>query len=133
MTDPRPNSPEDAGFTPVGERPAPSHVPRVCPSCTAAIYWAQILVAAVDPRDGATVWVRSKKPDGRFKSMPVDSQPDPAGNVVLFHRPGEGIVCRVLRKGEAPPPGARLRMSHFATCPNRDQHRRPRGRGGRRA
>lgn len=127
MTDPRPNSPEDVGFIPVGDRPTPSHAPRLCSSCSQPIFWGQILVAAVDPRDGATIWVRSKKDDGRFKSMPVNSQPDPAGNIVLFHRPGEGIVCRVLRRGEEPPPGAKLRTSHFSTCPNAARHRRGRG------
>lgn len=114
-------------FTPLGDRDVPPHVPRLCASCSQPVYWAQILVAAVDPRDGSTIWVRSRKPDGRFKSMPVNHQPDPKGQVVLFHRGGEGIVCRVLRKGEEPPPGAKLRTSHFATCPHATRHRR----GGR--
>lgn len=125
--EPASNSPEDVGYQPVADH---MPVPRVCSSCTAAIFWAQILIAATDPRDGSTVWVRSKKPDGHYKAMPVNSQPDPAGNIVLFRRPGEGIVCRVLRKGEAPPPGAKLRISHFATCPAASKHRR--GRGGHR-
>jgi hypothetical protein len=125
--EPKPNSPEDAGFA-VFERPAaPAHTPRLCSSCAQPIYWAQILVAVTDPRDGAPAWVRSKNEDtGRYKSMPVDHLPDPDGNVVLFHREGEGIVARVLKKNEAPPPGARLRKSHFATCAHAAQHRRTR-------
>jgi hypothetical protein len=75
------------------------------------------------------VWLRKKKDDGRYKAMPVNADVDPVkGNVVLFHRGGEGIVCRVLRQGEVAPPGARLRTSHFATCPAAAKHRR----GGRR-
>jgi hypothetical protein len=98
---------------------APRHQPRVCSSCSAPILWAQVL-------DDAGQRVR-RGDDKGWKSMPVDFQPDPLkGNVVLFDRPGEGIVCRVLKKGEAPPPGARLRTSHFATCPNANQHRRTR-------
>jgi hypothetical protein len=125
--EPRPNSPEDAGFVSFERRASPAHTPRLCSSCAQPIYWAQILVAVTDPRDGAPAWVRSKNEDtGRYKSMPVNHQPDPDGKVVLFHRPGEGIVCRVLKKGEAPPPGTKLRTSHFATCPNARQHRRSR-------
>lgn len=120
--EPAPNSPEDVGFTPVAERLAP----RLCSSCSAPIFWAQILESSTDPRDGSVVWVRAKKPDGRYKAMPVNAQPDPAGNVVLFRRSGEGIVCRVLKKGEEPPPSAKLRTSHFATCPNAHEHRRKR-------
>ncbi len=96
---------------------APLHAPHVCKSCSAPIFWAQLL-------DEAGRRVRTES--GRMKAMPVNAQPDPAGNVVLFHREGEGIVCRVLRRGEEPPPGARLRTSHFATCPNANQHRRSR-------
>lgn len=96
----------------------PLHTPRVCSSCPAPIFWAQVL-----DENGQRV----RREDGRFKSMPVNSQPDPRGNVVLFHRPGEGIVCRVLRRGEEPPPGAKLRTSHFSTCPNAARHRRGRG------
>jgi hypothetical protein len=120
--EPRPNSPENTEFTnsqtsPPGP-PAPHHDPKLCSSCSAPILWAQVLDDAGQ---------RVRRDDGRFKSMPVDFQPDPLkGNVVLFNRQGEGIVGRVLTKGEAPPAGARLRTSHFATCPNANQHRRSR-------
>jgi hypothetical protein len=124
--EPRPNSPEDVGFLTPGQRGAapavPQHVPKVCSSCPAPIFWAQTL--ELDER-GRWSRVRNES-TGRFKSMPVDFQPTPDGNVVLFHRPGEGIVCRVLRKGEQPPPEAKLRTSHFATCPNARKHRRSR-------
>jgi hypothetical protein len=122
--DPRPNSPEDLGARPPPSAAAPRHDPKVCSSCPAPILWAQIL--ELDERGR---WSRVKNPDtGRFKSMPVDFRPDPEGNVILFHRDGEGVVCRVLKNGEAPPPGARLRKSHFATCPNAARHRKGRGR-----
>jgi hypothetical protein len=127
--EPAPNSPADAGYLSreqlsdaAAARAAPVHVPKVCSSCPAPILWAQVLEL-----DEAGRWSRVKNPEtGRMKSMPVDFQPNPLGNVILFHREGEGIVCRVLKKNETPPPGARLRTSHFATCPNAKQHRRKR-------
>jgi hypothetical protein len=132
--EPAANSPEDIGFNDLTNhvKPAPAaplHEPKTCTSCGAPILWAQVLQLDEHGR-----WSRVKNPDtGRMKSMPVDFQPDPLkGNVVLFHREAEGIVCRVLKQGEEPPPGARLRTSHFATCPNANQHRRPGRRGARR-
>jgi hypothetical protein len=151
--EPRPNSPEDAGFltpeqlaaarldeTPTGgaggdrgrgaaagqpqgeAQPlpgaAPRHAPRLCSSCSAPIYWAQLL-------DDAGQRVR-RDDDKGWKSMPIDPEPSITGNVQVFHRPGEGIVCRVYRDRVHAPPGAILRTSHFATCPNASQHRRSR-------
>ena len=93
----------------------PVHDPTACRSCGANIIWGQLLDA-----NGQ----RQKKPDGRIKAIPIDFDPVPNGNVLVFERPGEGIVCRMLHKGEAPPAGARLRVSHFSTCPQAQQHRR---------
>ena len=101
-----------------GEVPARQHEPKKCASCPAPILWAQSL-----DDEGRRIWDEERK---RFKSMPVDWEPVPTGNVVVWDRPGEGFVCRVLKKGETPPAGARLRTSHFATCPNAKQHRRTR-------
>lgn len=97
--------------------PAPRHEGSLCRSCSARILWAQLLDEAGE---------RQKKPDGKMKAIPVDFEPVADGNVVVFHRPGQGIVARVLKKGEAPPAGARLRRTHFSTCPQAAQHRRPR-------
>jgi hypothetical protein len=93
------------------------HAPRACSSCQAPIFWVQLL----DERGN-----RIRREDGKgWKSMPVDAQPDAAkGNVVIWHREGQGIVGRVLHRGEPPPPGTKLRTSHFATCPNANSHRR---------
>jgi hypothetical protein len=66
------------------------------------------------------------------KRMPVDAQPNPDGNLVLAPAasPGQPPTAYV-----APAPilllgGSTPRMdrytSHFATCPNAAQHRRPR-------
>jgi hypothetical protein len=82
---------------------APLHMPKKCSSCSAEIFWAQL-------------------PSGR--SMPVDAEPTPDGNVVLLHTPEGSIKARVLKKGERPTPGAPLRSSHFSTCPNAKQHRK---------
>lgn len=95
-----------------------AHKGTVCRSCNARILWGQLIDASGE---------RQRKPDGKFKAIPVDFEPSPAGNVVLFDRHGDettrGIVARVLRRGESPPPGAKLRTPHFATCPNADKHR----------
>jgi hypothetical protein len=93
----------------------PLHLPKKCASCGADILWGQLL----DEKG-----LRQQKPDGRYKAIPIDFAPVPNGNVLVFERAGQGIVCRVLKRGEVPPAGAQLRVSHFATCVNAAQHRR---------
>lgn len=88
--------------------PAALHAPRVCRDCGDPVFWCQVL----DVRGR-----RVRSYDGkRWKAIPVDAQPDPAGAVVLFHRDGEGIVARILRPGETPPEGAKLRRPHWPRC-----------------
>ena len=79
-----------------------NHLPKSCSSCSAPIYWAQL---------------PSKK------SVPVDVEPTPDGNILLFDRDGS-VQARVLKKGEEPPPGAKRRLSHFVTCPHAAKHRK---------
>lgn len=73
-----------------------------CRSCDAEIEWAQT--------------------EKGNKKMPLDADPVDGGNlVVISHVAGEfGMVpvVRYVKKGEG------RRVSHFATCPNRDEHRR---------
>jgi hypothetical protein len=60
-----------------------------------------------------------------LKPNPVnhDSAGDPKGNLEVW-RSGDGLLrYRYLKKGEEPAPGRRRGISHFATCPNRDQWR----------
>lgn len=83
----------------------PLHLPKKCSSCGAEVFWAQL-------------------PSG--KSMPVDSEPTPDGTVLLFHTPEGSIRAQVLKRGEEAPAGRPRRTSHFSTCPNAQQHRRPR-------
>lgn len=115
--EPKPNSPEDVGFLPVAP---PAHESKLCSSCQRPILWAQLIDEYGD---------RVMNDDtGRPKSMPVDPDPVPHGNVRLFDRHG-AIVARVLPKAEleaARAAHARLRVSHFSTCPNAPQHRRSR-------
>jgi hypothetical protein len=63
------------------------------------------------------------------KKMPLDLEPSAAGNVVVR---GDG-VARTLGPLELAmlPTGTVRRVSHFATCPNAEQHRRPPARGRR--
>jgi hypothetical protein len=59
----------------------------------------------------------------RGRKMPVDFDPHEDGNVVV-HANGRADV-----QGATPseiPNGATLHFSHFATCPNANEHRRPR-------
>jgi hypothetical protein len=72
------------------------HEPKKCRSCGAPIYWGRTEAG---------------------KAMPVDVEPTPDGNVILFDRRGS-VVALVLRRGEKAPPGAKLRKAHHATCPH---------------
>jgi hypothetical protein len=123
VSDPPSNSPADVGYldqNPGAALPpaAPRHVAKRCSSCAAPIFWAQLLDEKGE---------RIRRQDGRgWKSIPVNLGHDPKGNVVLWDRKGQGIVGRVLRQGEAPPPGTKLRTSHFATCPDAKKHRKRR-------
>lgn len=78
---------------------------NTCRSCDASIVWA-------DTSSGSR--------------MPVDAEPVPDGNLVLtYPSPGRALALVVdpaqLLLDDPP----RYR-SHFATCPNADQHRRNR-------
>lgn len=117
QADPHPSGLGGPSAPEVVHPPPPIHAGTYCNSCSAHILWAQVLDEKGE---------RQRKPNGRFKAMPVDFAPVPNGNVVLFHRPGQGIVCIVLRRGELPAAGVRLRVSHFSTCPNATTHRRSR-------
>lgn len=77
-----------------------------CRSCRAPILWA---VTA----------------DG--ESMPVDPHPATNGNVLLTRQGGRLIAGVLSRKDAARKRATRavpLHLSHFATCPNADTHRR---------
>lgn len=71
---------------------------KKCKSCHAPIIWA--------------------KSDGKW--MPLNYDPDEGGNVFLFL---DG-KCKVGRQDDATPQFATRHFSHFATCPNADEHRR---------
>jgi hypothetical protein len=94
-----------------------SHEPKRCSRCAAPIFWAQMLDG-----DDRRAFVRDQRSGRRrVKAIPVDCEPTAIGSVVLFHRAGEGIVCRVLRRGEEPPAGGKLRTFHrCSNLANRD-------------
>lgn len=73
-------------------------------ACRAAVCGARILWAATPPTP--------QKPSGA--RMPLDPDPNPAGNVVL--RDG---YAHVLGKDEKPAADETVFMPHFATCPAR--------------
>lgn len=77
-----------------------------CRSCGAAVLWVKLV-----PR-GSTA--------------PLDAEPSTAGNIRML---GErNAVAKVLSKAEiavARGEGEQLYTSHFATCPNSKQHRKP--------
>lgn len=79
-----------------------------CDSCDAPIFWAQNL--------------RTGKPG------PIDAAVSDAGNILLFRRKSEGRqkFYRVLSGDDliqARLEDKPLHTSHFATCPNAQQHR----------
>lgn len=51
------------------------------------------------------------------KSMPLDYDPDPEGNVAVYRDASGVVVGRVLKAGEERDAHERTHMSHFATCP----------------
>lgn len=75
-----------------------------CKSCGAAIVWARTIGG---------------------KRMPVDAEPSAGGSVVLH---GDGTCTVVPLSGK--PDGVSLHKSHFATCPNAEEHRKPRSQLG---
>lgn len=72
---------------------------KKCRSCEAPIIWATT---------------------DSGKRMPLDFDEHEGGNVFLA---ADG-TCRVGRQEEDTTPGTTRHFSHFATCPNADQHRR---------
>lgn len=86
---------------------------RQCKSCGANIYWAHVT-----------------KKDGTPGKMPFDVTPQDNGTHKLFKRSVNGKleihaewVGARERKAHLSA-GGLLRTSHFATCPQADQHRR---------
>ena len=67
--------------------------------------------------DAPLIWARFAESN---KPVPLAAEPDPNGRTVFV---GAGIV-RVRGKNE-PAPAGRSYTSHFATCPDADQHRLP--------
>ena len=71
-------------------------------------------------------WGRTKA----GKPIPVDAEPVEDGNLAVRLDEGE-LRTRVVRLGDPLEPGEWRGTSHFATCPNADQHRkRPEPKGG---
>lgn len=73
-----------------------------CRSCGARIVWAR---TAAD------------------RAMPIDRDPVPDGNLVIIDRTRDGSPRVATAAPEETRPKYR---SHFSTCPNADQHRKPR-------
>lgn len=54
---------------------------------------------------------------GHGKKMPVDARETATGNLVLEPQPDGELLARYVEAGTG------THTSHFATCPNADQHR----------
>lgn len=82
--------------------------PSNCRSCGAPMLWV--------------VWPNSGK------RMPVDFDPVPDGDVVLTLKKTEGVLwaAKAAALDAEALVGRRRFVSHFATCANADEHRRPR-------
>jgi hypothetical protein len=77
---------------------------KTCGTCRAPIVWARMVNSG--------------------KANPLDSVPVPHGNVVLLRRDGQVLIGEARPPNE-PPSDVPRYVSHFATCPQRKQHRRP--------
>lgn len=79
-----------------------------CSSCPAQIIWASTTATG--------------------RPMPVDAEPHEDGTVLLHPRDGRGPLAEVVPVGSQTLLGdvEPLRQSHFSTCPQADEHRRPR-------
>lgn len=87
---------------------------RQCRSCGARVVWARTVEG---------------------KAVPLDADRNPAGNIVLLPDRGTGSRLAIYRRKGDPPIDVILARtsdadgpftSHFATCPDRDQWRKPR-------
>jgi hypothetical protein len=79
-----------------------------CRSCGAEIWWAYT---------------------AQGRRVPLDADPTPSGNLYVVDVPDtpvEDPFVAVVTKYRQPPAGAPLYQSHFASCPQAAQHRRPR-------
>jgi hypothetical protein len=62
--------------------------------------------------------------DRKLKRMPLDAEPDPAGNVAVVTDGTGTMRGRVLGKGQHALPGETTYCPHFATCTHPEAHRR---------
>ena len=81
-----------------------------CRSCGKSIMWAKTDGGSNIPLDAEYVLDTGQVP------VPV------SGWFVI-----DGATVHRVKKGTTLPPGSRRHVSHFATCPNAAQHRKPRG------
>lgn len=73
-----------------------------CRSCDALVYWA---VTRGD------------------RKIPVDIEPTANGNIWFATDPDGNEFAEFMSKHNTPPEGTPLHVSHFGTCPQRDQWR----------
>jgi hypothetical protein len=85
----------------------PEYEVKMCSSCAAPIIWAETK---------------------RGSRIPIDAQPVDGGDLVLRRQRGDeallALHAAVNVESFDPRPGERRYVSHFATCPDADQHRR---------
>ncbi|MEU6387686.1 hypothetical protein ABZ847_29485 [Streptomyces bauhiniae] len=79
----------------------PTYPTEPCRSCSAQIIWATT---------------------ERGKTMPVNAEPEPGGNVQLVEQYGQ--LTAVVVPAKRAFGRTTLRMSHFVTCPNAAEWRR---------
>lgn len=69
-------------------------------------------------------WARVRTKAGKWSPMPLDPEPNPAGNVAAYIDHRRVLIGRTLGKDGQAEPFEKRYVSHFATCPHDDRHRR---------
>lgn len=65
-----------------------------------------------------------RTPKGKW--LPVDAEPHDEGTVLNVPRRGGDPLARVFTLAEIKRRGGQAYRPHFQTCPNADEHRKPR-------
>lgn len=94
--------------------------PSRCRSCGADIDWVRTRSGKAMPCDPTPIAIIPVSPGLKLRAHTVIAGIDDAGNMVRGIEASEGTPPTVI---------VHVRVSHFSSCPEAEQHRRERSRG----